>query len=117
MFVYFIQCGHEKNPPIKVGVAKNIERRIKSMQTGNPFELKLLCFIECANAKEAYNLEGFIHSELKNRKIRGEWFATCMRRVNKIVSKWYTEKEVDFSKFSDRVDEELDRQIMFNDRI
>ena len=117
MFVYFIQCGHDKKPPVKVGVARNIERRLKALQTGNPYELKVLCFIKCANSLEAYNLESFIHSELKNRKVRGEWFATCMRRINKIVNKWYTNKEIIFDGYSDKIEEELDRQVMFNPSI
>lgn len=117
MFVYFVQCGSDKKPPIKVGVASNIEKRLKSLQTGNPYKLELLCFIECSNSKEAYNLESFIHYELKNRRIRGEWFATCLRRVNKIVGKWHTNKEINFDKYAERIDEDLDREIMFTDKI
>lgn len=113
MFVYFIQCGHDKKPPVKVGVASNIDKRLKSLQTGNPYELKLLCSIECKNTKEAYNLECFIHSELKSRRIRGEWFSTCMRRVNKIVSKLHTHKEINFDAYNSREDEELDRKALF----
>jgi len=71
-FVYFVQMG--SIGPIKIGVAKNVERRLESLQTGNPYKLKLLTMIECTNSLKAYDLERKMNSKFSNHNIRGEWF-------------------------------------------
>jgi hypothetical protein len=109
MYVYFIQSGYDKKPPIKIGVAVNIERRLNALQTANPEKLSLIASIECKNRAEAFNIESYLHNELKNRKIRGEWFTTCMRRVDKIMKKWYTNKTLEQGTYyEEKVDNELD---------
>ena len=59
MYVYFIQSG--KKGPIKIGKAKNIERRIENLQTANAYKLHLIALIKCDNCLEARHLEGKIH--------------------------------------------------------
>lgn len=109
MYVYFIQSGRSKKPPVKVGVAMNIKRRLNALQTANPEKLTIIASIKCENRAEAYNIESYLHNELKNRSIRGEWFATCMRRVDKIMKKWYTTKELEQSSYyEEKIDNELD---------
>tara|TARA_R110002051_G_scaffold214662_1_gene279462 strand:+ start:1146 stop:1442 length:297 start_codon:yes stop_codon:yes gene_type:complete len=89
MYVYFIQSGNsKKRNPVKIGVAKNPERRLAVLQTGNPEVLKLLVVIKCNNRAEAYAIENHLHTSLKKRNIRGEWFYACMRRINKAMSNW-----------------------------
>ena len=108
-YVYFIQSGYGKKPPIKIGVAENIDKRLLELQPGNPEELKVVASIKCANRMEAFNIESYLHRQLSKRKIRGEWFASCMRRIDKVMSKWYTNKKVDFKKYRDNdIDNELD---------
>ena len=72
MPVYFI--GEDENgcSPIKIGVAKNIAERKRNLQTGNPLVLKLLGWIEVANA---FELERQFHQHFKSAHARGEWFA------------------------------------------
>ncbi|WP_349975063.1 GIY-YIG nuclease family protein [Pseudomonas sp. WHRI 8519] len=72
MPVYFI--GEDENgcSPIKIGVAKNIAERKRNLQTGNPLYLKLLGWIEVANA---FELERQLHQHFKSARARGEWFA------------------------------------------
>jgi len=116
MYVYFIQSGYGKKPPIKVGVAKNIKRRLSSLQTANHEKLTIVASIKCSNRLEAYNIESYLHDKLSNRRIRGEWFTTCMRRVDKIMKKWYTNKELEQSSYyEDKIDAELDMQIISSD--
>jgi hypothetical protein len=57
----------------KIGVTRyGIRKRLQSIQTGNPFEVKLLW------AKRTNNMgkyERTIHQQLKNSHVRGEWYA------------------------------------------
>lgn len=117
MYVYFIQSGYDKKPPIKIGVAVNIERRLSSLQTANHEKLTIIASIKCSNRAEAYNIESHLHAELKNRRIRGEWFTTCMRRVDKAMNKWYAKKDIDWgSHYEEKIDNELDIKILSNDK-
>jgi hypothetical protein len=50
--IYIMQCGNY----IKIGVSDNPERRIKDLQTGNPFEIKLLLSVK---NDDAYYTEKF----------------------------------------------------------
>lgn len=66
--VYFIQA--DRGGPIKIGVAKDVEARLRDLQVGNPFELRVVGQIP--NAGQA--LERRLHSLLERHRIRGEWF-------------------------------------------
>lgn len=68
--VYFISDGEF----VKIGKADNVEKRLKTLQTGNPKPLKILKTIPCNSAKEAYDLEFFFHALLKDHKSNGEWY-------------------------------------------
>ena len=109
MYVYFIKSGYDKRAPIKIGVAVNIERRLNALQTANPEKLTLIASIKCKSRAEAFNIESYLHGELNNRKIRGEWFITCMRRVDKIMKKWYTNKKLEWGSYcEEKIENELD---------
>jgi hypothetical protein len=66
--IYFIQCG--TNGPIKVGQTDNdVKSRMTQLQTGCPYELKLLWVYTGHDYTESK-----IHEELSKERIRGEWF-------------------------------------------
>jgi hypothetical protein len=69
--IYFIQDtgGGE----IKIGVARKrqLQRRLRKLQLGNPAELKLLGLIPARNAGE---LQRELHTTFSEAHIRGEWF-------------------------------------------
>lgn len=71
MPVYFL--GEDENgcSPIKIGVAKNIERRKSALQTGNPLELRLLGWI---TSGDDFQLERELHRHFAHVRARGEWF-------------------------------------------
>jgi predicted GIY-YIG superfamily endonuclease len=73
MFVYLIKCIN-KDGFIKIGVAKEVQSRLDTMQTGCPYKLELLASIKCVSRKQAYELEGRLHRLFKNKRVRGEWF-------------------------------------------
>lgn len=71
MPIYFIGVDESRCTPIKIGVAKNIERRKRNLQTGNPLELRLLGWIETA---DPFQLEKNLHERFGAARDRGEWF-------------------------------------------
>ena len=77
-YVYFIQSGTGKDAPIKIGVAKNVNKRLEILQIGNPDKLTVITAIKADNELQAYWLEKNLHKFFKSDCIRGEWF----RKIN-----------------------------------
>lgn len=75
--IYFIQAGD--NGAIKIGYTDNIEKRLRQLQTGNPYKLKLLKIIN-----GTYELEKSIHKMFVNDRLEGEWFRPSRRLLNYI---------------------------------
>lgn len=70
MKVYFIGCKNR----IKIGVSRNPKSRLKSLQTANPYKLRLLYEVECKSRDHAYGVEYQLHGRYFSKKARGEWF-------------------------------------------
>lgn len=66
-FIYFIQG--ESGGSVKIGYATDIEKRIKTLQTGFPETLVILKTYPGDTSDEAG-----IHEEFKEFRLRGEWF-------------------------------------------
>ena len=66
-YLYAMQCKEY----VKFGVSKNPLARIKELQTGNPFEIKLLLRVEYENF---YQIEKQIHEYFDTKRGLGEWF-------------------------------------------
>ena len=64
--VYFILCNNEF---VKIGYSANVEQRLKQLQTGNPYPLKLLLVL-----KGLKDTEKGIHEEFSGSRVNGEWF-------------------------------------------
>ena len=69
-FVYFLKPVSEPKP-IKIGRARDINRRIKQLQTSLPYDLELIGSIEDCDCLE---LERKIHKENKEQRINREWY-------------------------------------------
>lgn len=69
-FVYFITDGEY----IKIGKAKNPEKRLGEIQTGNGRPLELLWKIPCKNEKASLALEQRLHVWYGDYQTVGEWF-------------------------------------------
>tara|TARA_E500000178_G_C16776813_1_gene641755 strand:+ start:194 stop:499 length:306 start_codon:yes stop_codon:yes gene_type:complete len=56
---------------VKIGISSHPQKRLKQLQTGSPYQLKLLCSIANMSHKEK-----IIHNRLKDYKMscKGEWF-------------------------------------------
>lgn len=68
-YIYLI--GAREVPCVKIGVSADCSARLKSLQTGFPYELKLLRQIKHLDAK---GIESLLHTLLKDYKLHGEWF-------------------------------------------
>ncbi len=71
-YIYFVlNCDSQA---VKIGIAKNVMRRLASLQTSSPSELKLLGTIKTKSVNKARKLEQSLHQTFDEYQIRGEWF-------------------------------------------
>lgn len=76
-YVYVIQEDSQgTNPPVKIGVAKDVVKRISLLQVGNPRNLKLIAkFGPYTTKTAAHEMEGWLHKQCSKWWLRGEWFS------------------------------------------
>lgn len=69
---YFVYAAQEVDTGrIKIGISKNPEERLRTLQTSNSRELRLL---HVRPAPNRFRDERALHSDASAYKIRGEWF-------------------------------------------
>lgn len=66
---------------VKIGATRRPQERLLGLQTGCPYTLSLLGLLP-----GGYTLEAFLHSMLRHRKTRGEWFQLTDDEVNDLLS-------------------------------
>ncbi|MEM6736850.1 MAG: GIY-YIG nuclease family protein, partial [Bacteroidota bacterium] len=71
-FVYFI-LNRDSNV-IKISIAKNLDRRLKSLQTSSPAKLELLKSVSVSSSQEAHEQERALHQQFRDIQLTGEWF-------------------------------------------
>lgn len=82
--VYFVACHTPKGvAAIKVGISKNVHKRVKSLNVGSPFNNILLGTIYKGAEKK-------LHNKMTPSRVRGEWFKTIpaletMKALNSTV--------------------------------
>ena len=69
MFIYLIESL--ETGQFKIGKAKNVERRLKNLQTGNGGKLII---VEKFKSCYVNKLETYLHNIFKHEKTVGEWF-------------------------------------------
>lgn len=76
MYVYIIK--QSDNKLVKIGRTQDIERRLRDLQSGNPYLLSVVYKFKCKSLAESVWLEESMHKYLKNyhAKLGGgtEWF-------------------------------------------
>lgn len=65
--LYLIECQEF----FKIGIANDVLRRLESLATGNPFELRLVAIYGYENAQI---VEAALHQRFSAQRVRGEWF-------------------------------------------
>lgn len=78
-FVYLIGCREFA----KIGIANDLTNRLAMMQTGCPYELKLLKHWTCEHPEQA---EECLHANFERYRVRGEWFALPAKELAWLVS-------------------------------
>ena len=70
-YVYFIRdcLGH-----IKIGVSKNVKKRMAGLQTANPLKLEYFYVMKVKNIYDARLIEKELHEQFKDFRLCGEWF-------------------------------------------
>lgn len=76
--VYVVSAGGSRH---KVGRARNIAKRLASMQTGCPESLQLSAFVECSDLSAVKSIEAAVHEKLAQCRIHGEWFSVSKEAV------------------------------------
>ena len=70
-YVYFITDNHGH---IKIGKTDDTYKRLKELQTGNPYKLSILLTIMMTSVNDAFSLEQELHQLFKDYRLEGEWF-------------------------------------------
>lgn len=77
--VYFIKAGEN----YKIGVtSKNLDDRIKTLQTGNAFPIEVIAHWVSRNYNE---LEKKLHNRFKDKALVGEWFSFNKSEVQEVI--------------------------------
>jgi hypothetical protein len=67
----------------KIGVTKgDIDRRIKSLQTGNPNKIELVNYYESNNYRK---IESWFHRIYEDIRLEGEWFLLNEDHINNFL--------------------------------
>ena len=81
-FIYFV-LNADSNA-IKIGMAKDLDKRLKSLQTSSPTKLQLLKAVQLAGVKEAADIETLLHRRFFHLRLTGEWFKADKELFNYI---------------------------------
>jgi hypothetical protein len=73
--------------PVKIGIAKDVERRLPAIQTGCPAPLKVYLFQDGLPSGAARQIEKMAHRILHDRRMAGEWFDVDWREARALVQK------------------------------
>lgn len=74
-FVYVIGSRYKDDAILKIGVSNDPEKRLKTLQTSNPFKLRLLLLSKRFNKADAFKAEKMLHELMKDYRLNGEWFS------------------------------------------
>tara|TARA_R110000772_G_scaffold60108_6_gene135697 strand:- start:1767 stop:2093 length:327 start_codon:yes stop_codon:yes gene_type:complete len=85
--VYFITQkikGRKGLYPIKIGYSKDPDARIKALQTGSPYKLRISVLLPFETKREAEIVERCFHrlGKTKHKALSGEWFIIYGDRRN-----------------------------------
>lgn len=58
--------------PVKIGITRNINKRVQALQTACPQTIRLYEYWECGELSAVF--EGLAHDTLDQERMRGEWF-------------------------------------------
>ena len=75
--IYFIVVKINKNRfwdnRVKIGISKNVKKRMGVLKTGNPFDLSIMYSFKIEKSRAKY-LENSLHRKFNWSHVSGEWF-------------------------------------------
>jgi hypothetical protein len=75
-YVYLLTDGEF----YKIGVTRgSIEKRIKKLQTGNPYCIDIVDYYETENP---FKMEQMLHNRHKHQRVNNEWFSLKQDDIN-----------------------------------
>ena len=75
--VYLVR--NDRNGMIKIGRSLDVQKRIKALQTSNPFPLTLILTI---STNDSSQVESNLHQIFHHKRINGEWFNLSNQDIN-----------------------------------
>jgi len=75
-YVYYITDGLR----VKVGIAKDVAKRVKVLQTGNGGRLEVVHTIPFSSRALAFKKEASLHKMYSSYRMHGEWFSLNILR-------------------------------------
>lgn len=81
-YIYFIQC-QAPDGPIKIGHARDVERRRSNLQMGCPYQLTVLA---CFPVDDAPAMEARLQDVWRDLHVRGEWYRAAPELLDAIAS-------------------------------
>ena len=94
-YVYILRSGNSNN--FKIGVAKNIENRIKQLQTGSPYRLTTYHYFEAPSRALAFNCEHWLHKFFEGHKTKlmcGEWYQITLKELQPLLDLTFTNEAI-----------------------
>lgn len=84
-----------ENGNVKIGVSKNVEKRISAIKGASGYKIKD-CFVteKCSNA---FEIEKMAHEYFKEKRLFGEWFKADFKEAVDVVKSLHE----NFSRFSE----------------
>lgn len=76
--IYLLECQGF----YKIGIASNVVQRVKDLQCGNPFSIKVVAF---SPVKKAAKIEAELHRTYSKKRTSGEWFALSKKDALNVV--------------------------------
>jgi len=109
--VYIIQ--HGRKGAFKIGIARNVEKRIVDLQIGTPVELRIIAKFDFGSKKNAYRVEQKLHRIFRKYWIRGEWFSNKIRLqwADEILRTDFEKQKAEYFDNEQRIDIEISLDI------
>jgi len=90
-YVYIIHA--EGTNFYKIGVTKDLEKRLSAINNTSPYRCYILYKIEFKERKKAFELESKVHNKFDNKRLNGEWFELSSNELERV--KIYINKPID----------------------
>lgn len=68
------ECLYSRIEYYKIGISEDYEKRLKQIQSCNPFHISLSAYIYFETIEQARNMEKELHDKFDSKRINGEWF-------------------------------------------